>query len=516
MDGAGGFAFPLRSRAYQRGMQIDLTRRKFLSSLTVGAGAAVLGWNPSARAWATAPGSTAGIAQIPTLDGTLVLPADPSPFTEDFGHLVTRRPQAVLTPGSVDDIKKIVRYARSNRIAVAINGQSGTGSEGRHSHSHYGQALVDGGIAIDPKPLGRIHSIGDGIADVDAGVTWSTLALRALESGQTLPVYNDFAHLSIGGTLSVGGLGGTSQRYGSQADNVRWIQVVTGTGELVTCSRSNNPDLFEAVLIGGGQYGIIVRAGVKLIPAKTTARSLEFTYTDRATFLRDSLAVMRAKVVDDQNGYAEPKAGGGWTYRLALGMFFSSPAQPDVAALRAVLSPQAVAGPTTDMPFRDWLLRFDPNWAALKAAGFWGSKKPWLMMFVSTENTPAYLDTVLGELTPDQMGPGPIRISPMSARPLTRENFVLPRCSTTEFFEVSLIRIPAPDHPDTPGMLVQNRRFYDRGVSLGAKRYLVGAVPSMTRTDWRTHYGSRWSALVEMKRQYDPAGILTPGQGIFS
>lgn len=415
----------------------------------------------------------------------------------------------------MNDIQKVVRYARNNRIPIAVNGQSGTGTEDRESHSHYGQALVDGGIAIDPKPLGSIHSISQGIADVDSGVTWSTLALQALESGQTLPVYNDFAHLSIGGTLSVGGLGGTSQRYGSQADNVKWLQVVTGTGELVTCSRDRNRELFEAVLVGGGQFAIIVRVGIKLIPAKTTARSLEFTYTDRAAFLRDSMAIMRAGVVDDQNGYAEPKPGGGWTYRLALGIFYSAPAQPNVAAVQAVLSPQATAGPTADLPFRDWLLRFDPNWAALKAAGFWSSQKPWLMMFVGSRNTPAYLDTVLGELTATQMGPGPVRISPMDTRSLTRPSFMLPRCQTNEFFEVSLIRIPAPNHPDIPGLLSQNRRFYDRAVALGAKRYLVGSVPSMTRADWRAHYGSRWNHLVDLKRRYDPASILTPGQGIF-
>ena len=499
-------------------MTNDLSRRKLLSGLAVGAGAAILGWNPTAQAWATtATGPTTGLRKVPTLDGTLVLPADPSPFTEDFGHLFTKQPQAVLTPGSVEDVKKVVRYARINRIPVAVNGQSGSGNDDRESHSHYGQALVQGGIAIDPKPFSKIHGISQGIADVEVGATWGQLALKALESGQTLPVYNDFAYLSIGGTLSVGGLGGTSQRYGSQADNVSWLQVVTGNGDLVTCSRTSNRALFDAVLIGGGQYGIIVRAGIRLVPAKTHARSLEFTYTDRATFLRDSLAIMRAGVVDDQNGYAEPKPGGGWTYRLALGMFFNSGAQPNVAALRAVLSPGAVAGPTADLTFRDWLLRFEPNWAALKAAGFWGSKKPWLMMFVGVDNTPAYLETVLSELTATQMGPGPFRISPMNARSITQPNFILPRHRNNEFFEVSLIRIPAPNHPDTPGLLAQNRRFYDRAVALGGKRYLVGAVPSMTRNDWRAHYGvARWTQLQVYKNLYDPAGILTPGQGIFS
>jgi cytokinin dehydrogenase len=494
-------------------MNSELSRRKVLSGLVAGAGATVLGWNSTTQAWATTPGS--GLRRVPALDGTLVLPANPSAFTEDFGHLFTRQPRAVLTPGSVADIQKVVRYARDNRIPVAVNGQSGSGTVDRSSHSHYGQALVDGGVAIDPKPLGTIHRISRGIADVDAGVTWATLALKALESGQTIPVYNDFAHLSIGGTLSVGGLGGASQHYGSQADNVEWLQVVTGTGELVTCSRDRHRELFDAVLIGAGQFAVIVRVGVKLIAAKTHVRSLSFTYTDRATFLRDSMAIMRAGVVNDQNGYAVPTPDGGWAYNLALGVFYSAPAQPNVDAVRAVLSPQAVADPTADMTYRDWLLRFEQGWVDLKAAGFWGAKKPWLMMFVGAEHTPAYLNTVLGELTAAQMGPGPVRISPMDARKLTRPNFMLPRRQTNEFFEVSLIRFPAPDYPDVPSLLAQNRRFYDRAVALGAKRYLVGAVPSLTRADWQTHYGARWNTLTSLKCRYDPAKILTPGQGIF-
>jgi FAD/FMN-containing dehydrogenase len=495
-------------------MDTTISRRKLLSGLTAGAGAAVLGWNPAAHAWVTDPSRTAGMRQVPPLDGTLELPPDPSPFSHDFGRLIRHQPRAVLTPGSVDDVVKVVRYARDNGIKVAVNGQSGTGSD-RESHSHYGQALVDAGIAIDPKPLAAIHRVDSGVADVGAGATWSSVVTAALATGQAPAVANDFAHLSVGGTLSVGGLGGTSQRFGTQADNVTSLRVVTGRGELVTCSKGSNPELFDAVLAGGGQYGLIVRASLRLVPAKSTVRSLDVTYDDLGTFLRDSLAVMHAGVVQDQNGYAEPVEGGGWRFRLALAMYYTPPAAPDLDALRAVLSPGATVGPTADMPYRDWLFRFDPGWAQLKAQGFWAAQKPWLSVMLAAERTAGFVQSVLSELTVTDLGAGTFRISPLNAKVIKRPNFVLPDRSTSDIFETTLVRFPAPNHPDIPRLVAQNRRFYDRAVGLGGKRYLIGAIPNMSSRDWQRHYGNRWSTVTRLKRQYDPAGVLTPGQRIF-
>ncbi len=44
------------------------------------------------------------------------------------------------------------------------------------------------------------------------------------------PVFTDYIELSIGGTLSLGGIGGTSYRYGVQVDNVLSLEVVTVMG----------------------------------------------------------------------------------------------------------------------------------------------------------------------------------------------------------------------------------------------------------------------------------------------
>ncbi len=67
--------------------------------------------------------------------------------------------------------------------------------------------------------------------------------------------------------LSNTGVGGQTFRYGPQINNVPQLEVVTGKGEIVTCSAGKQPELFFAVLGGLGQFGIINKARIFLAPA---------------------------------------------------------------------------------------------------------------------------------------------------------------------------------------------------------------------------------------------------------
>jgi cytokinin dehydrogenase len=53
---------------------------------------------------------------------------------------VSRRPRAVLRPGTVEDVVRIVRYANARGLPIAMRGRG---------YSRYGLALVDNGIAIE-------------------------------------------------------------------------------------------------------------------------------------------------------------------------------------------------------------------------------------------------------------------------------------------------------------------------------------------------------------------------------
>ena len=235
-------------------MKSGHSRRRVLQGL---AGAPlVLGWDPRARSGVT-EAAACDFSRLPPLDGTLhVDPATRAAFADDFGHLLSREPCAVLAPGSIRDLDDMVTLARRQGLKLAMNGQSGT-PDRRESHSSFGQAQVAGGVAVDARPFAEIDDITPEGASVEAGVLWSELFDAAAPLGLTPPVLTDYMHLSIGGTLSMGGIGGATSRFGTQADNVISLRVLTGEGQRATCSRRRSPELFEAVLAGQGQCGII-------------------------------------------------------------------------------------------------------------------------------------------------------------------------------------------------------------------------------------------------------------------
>lgn len=495
-----------------------LTRRGVMKGL---AGAAVIGWSATDRSWVTAAEAArgrghgdGGVSPLPRLDGT-VETADETraAFSGDFGRLVTATPYAVLRPGSVDDIVKMVGFARRNRLTIAMNGQGSTGGP-PESHSNFGQALVDGGIAIDAKGLSTIHRVGDAVAEVDAGVTWAELTAAAADVGRTSPVLPDFLHLSVGGTLSVGGIGGTMQRHGAIVDTVHEIEVVTGRGELVRCSPHRHAALFDLVLAGAGQFGIIVRAKVALVPVESRALIFNLFYDDLATFLADQLTVMADERFTYQEGQMVARDdGSGWRWMMEVGVYYSPPEVPDRDRLLAGLSDDRASAEVVDQTYLEWVHRVDPLVGILRDAGLWDQPKPWLSLFVPAERAEEFLADVSARLRPDQLGAGLATAFPFRTGTTRRPLFEVPR--SPQAVQLTLLRFPFPG-ADIDEMLAQNRTFHDLAVGLGGKRYIIGAVPDLTTEDWRAHYGPHWGRLKLAKHWLDPDGVLTPGQGIFT
>jgi FAD/FMN-containing dehydrogenase len=495
----------------------ELTRRSMLKGLA--AGATVVGWSALDRSWVAAGASSlAAVDQVPNLDGTLVTaPAVTAAFAGDFGRIVTGTPQAVLRPGSVNDIAKMVNFARRNGLRIAVNGQSGTAGE-LESHSNFGQAEVPGGIAVDCRGLSTIHKIDTQrrVADVDAGVSWAELTDAAAQVGLTPPMLTDFIHLSVGGTLSVGGVGGTMQKVGALVDNVCELDVVTGRGQKVTCSRDKHPDVFAAALAGAGQCVLIVRATVRLVPAQTQALVFNLFYDDLDTFVADQLLVLGDGRFTYQEGQIVRRPDNtGWRYMMEAAVYFTPPTVPDQAALLAGLSDNRAEAVTLTTSYLEWAHRVDPAVVALKAAGFWAQPHPWLTVFVPASRTSEFISGVVAQLTPLDLGAGLATLFAFSPGKLGQPLFVVPR-SEPAAFALSLLRFPFPGPVDVAGMLAQNRAFFDQAVAVGGKRYIIGAVPNMSPADWQAHYGSVFPAFQQARSQLDPDGVLTPGQHIFA
>ena len=220
------------------------------------------------------------VPNFPTFDGTLY--TDPAGSAQldaaanDFGHIVHHRPLAVLDPGSINDIVVMIQFARQHEIQVSARGQG---------HATQGQSQNDGGVVINMSTLNIIHEINPNNARVDAGITWFELIEHTSVQGLTPPTITDYVHLTVGGTLSVGGIGGQGFSHGPQIDHVLELTVVTGQGNLVTCSPTQDARLFDAVRAGLGQFGILVQARVKLVAAPQNTRFYNLPYLEVTTFM---------------------------------------------------------------------------------------------------------------------------------------------------------------------------------------------------------------------------------------
>jgi FAD/FMN-containing dehydrogenase len=240
-------------------MGAEISRRAFLRGTLAGT-IVVAGFDTGLRSWVSAAElehqATTLAEDFPDFDGALLLDdASRAAAADDFGHLVHRQPLAVLKPGSVNDVVKLVRFARRNNIQVGARGQG---------HCTQGQAQVQAGVVVDMTTLTTIHEVNPTNALVDGGTRWLDLLAQTIPQGLTPPTLVDFLELTVGGTLSLGGIGSQAFRHGPQVDNVLELQVVTGEGELVSCSATHNTALFEAARSGLGQFGLIVRARVGL------------------------------------------------------------------------------------------------------------------------------------------------------------------------------------------------------------------------------------------------------------
>ncbi len=489
-------------------MSGEISRRTFLRGTLAGA-IVVAGFDIGLRSWVSAAElehrATALAEDFPVFDGVLLL--DESSRTaaaDDFGHLVHRQPFAVLKPGSVNDVVKLVRFARRNNIHVAARGQA---------HSTQGQAQVEAGVVIDMATLATVHEINPTNALVDGGARWLDLVAQTIPQGLTPPTLVDFLELSVGGTLSLGGIGSQAFRQGPNVDNVLELQVVTGEGELVACSATHNTALFDAARSGLGQFGLIVRARVRLIPAPPNARLYHAFYSNLTAFLSDLEKLIDDGRFDTVQGFAVPDGTGNWLYQLETSKYFTPGHEPDDAGLLSGLAFNPGTQSAQDMTYFDYLNRLAPLVAFLRQIGVWALPHPWVNLFVPAANAQTLIGETLATLTVDDVGQGPILIYPFNRELFRTPFFRVP--NSRHFFVFALLRNAVPPTPERAAQLIaDNRRLFERAAMLGGKRYPFDSVP-MTRLDWQKHYEPLWGAFVSAKRHFDPAGILTPGQGIF-
>jgi cytokinin dehydrogenase len=198
-------------------------------------------------------------------------PSDVHAASRDFGGMSRAEPMAVFRPRGAGDVAGLVRGAYKSAGGLRVSARG-------HGHSISGQAQAPGGVVVDMSPHGYgaasareralpVYSpaLSGHYVDVWGGELWVDVLNWTLAHGGLAPrSWTDYLYLSVGGTLSNAGISGQAFNHGPQISNVYELDVITGKGDVVTCSETTNPDLFFGALGGLGQFGIITRARIAL------------------------------------------------------------------------------------------------------------------------------------------------------------------------------------------------------------------------------------------------------------
>jgi FAD/FMN-containing dehydrogenase len=199
----------------------------------------------------------------PSFGGRLLQPADAGYDEARRVHngLVDKRPALIARCSGVADIVAAVSLARKLNLEVAVRG-------GGHNVS--GRATIDRGLMIDLAPMKGIHvDVGSRTARAQGGVTWAEFnretQLHGLATTGGVVSSTGIAGLTLGG-----GLGWLLGKHGLALDNLLSADIVTATGDVLTASANENPDLFWAVRGGGGNFGIAASLEFRLHPVGPT------------------------------------------------------------------------------------------------------------------------------------------------------------------------------------------------------------------------------------------------------
>lgn len=475
-------------------------------------------------------------------------PTELESASHDFGGQNRAEPLAVFHPTSADDISRLIKAAYESGHGLTVSARG-------HGHSINGQAHTKNGVVIQMSGSKQLVEprVDESLRYVDVwgGELWIDVLNHTLRYGLAPKSWTDYLYLSVGGTLSNAGISGQAFNHGPQISNVYELDVITGKGELRTCSEQQNSELFHAVLGGLGQFGIISRARIALESAPQRVRWIRVLYSNFSSFTHDqeyliSLHSQPAAqkfdyvegfvIVDEglinnwRSSFFSPSnpvkissvvgANGGVLYCLEITKnYLQSNAHTidqEVEELLKKLNYMPATEFTTDLPYVDFLDRVHKAELKLRSKGLWEVPHPWLNLFVPKSRIDDFDKGVFRGILGNKTS-GPILIYPMNKNKWDERSSVVTPDDEQVFYLVALLRSALDNGEETQTLEYlshQNRQILrfcdDAGIKI--KQYLPHYN---TQKQWMDHFGDKWPMIYQRKMEFDPKHILATGQRIF-
>ncbi|MBS1774884.1 MAG: FAD-binding protein [Bacteroidetes bacterium] len=186
-----------------------------------------------------------------------------SDHTEDFVY----KPEVVLQPANAKEISELLCYCNEQNIAVTPRG-AGTGLSG-------GALPIFGGVCLDTKRLNQILTIDEQNFQVitEPGVITEELQQQVRLHGLMYPP--DPASRGscfIGGNIAENSGGPRAVKYGVVKDYVLNLEVVLPNGEIIwtganVLKNATGYNLTQLIVGSEGTLGVVTKIVLRLIPA---------------------------------------------------------------------------------------------------------------------------------------------------------------------------------------------------------------------------------------------------------
>jgi FAD/FMN-containing dehydrogenase len=414
--------------------------------------------------------------------------------------LIDKRPALIARCLNTADVVDAVNFGREEGLEISVRGGG---------HNVAGRAVTDGGLMIDLSLMKGIHvDPKRRTVRAQGGVVWSEYNRAAATFGLAT-TGGEVSTTGIAGLTLGAGFGWLMGKYGLAIDNLVSAEVVLASGEVVTASEEQDPDLFWAIRGGGGNFGVVTWFEYRAHPLSTVlggpvfyplqdARAVFGNYRDLTADIPDELTTLFV-FVHAPDGSGAKLCGPG----LCHAGDDPDKAEADLRRFREFGTPAADLVERMTYPVLNTLLDATSppgNLNYWKAAYFSELSDAAIDVIVNAfANSPTYMCMFAVE----QFHGAVTRVEPTAtAFPHRQAGY---SCGI-------FAQWTDPDQTDT--CISWARQTFDALRPYMADRVYVNYLSADEEDRIRQAYGPNYDRLVEFKRRYDPTNLFRLNQNI--
>ena len=174
----------------------------------------------------------------------------------------------IAQPDTLEGVQAALKLAQTEERALCISG-------GRHSMGS--QAFAADGVLVDTRKLAKVLALDAerGLVEVEAGIEWPALvdALRPTPWSFNQK-QSGVDRVTIGGSLSAN-MHGNGLALAPFVADIEAFKLINAKGQLVSCSRAENDELFRLAIGGYGLLGVIYSVTLRLVRRRKLERVAE-------------------------------------------------------------------------------------------------------------------------------------------------------------------------------------------------------------------------------------------------